>query len=184
MEETLGSRLEQLIASLRMNQGEFAKKLECSPAFISEIVRGLKKPGTDFLVRMATTFDVSLDWLILGVEPRFLSESKLAEIDTEKMKFIALRVELTDLASKGSSEAKQMLYELRDGAVSTEWNQEREQVKTHLKASLERLKFTMTMYNQISELKELQNLSKLVCIESIKQFLASEHDDLERFVCS
>lgn len=184
MEETFGSRLEQLIADLRMNQGEFAKNLECSPAFISEVVRGLKKPGTDFLVRMATTFDVSLDWLILGVEPRFLSETTLAEIDTEKMKFIALRVELTDLASKGSTEAKKMLYELRDGVIGNDSSLERETVKTQLKASLERLKFTMKMYSQISDTKDLNNLSKLICIESMKQFLVSEDDALERFVCS
>ena len=184
MSNTLGCRLDLLLSELRMNQGEFAKKLECSPAFISEVIRDLKKPGTDFLVRISSTFDVSLDWLILGVEPKFLSESKLAEIDEQKMRFIALRVELTNLAAKGSPEAKQMLYELRDGIVCTESNEAREEVKRRLNERLERLKFSMRIYNQVSDFKELNNLSKLVCIESIKQFLASEHDDFERFICS
>jgi transcriptional regulator with XRE-family HTH domain len=180
----LGSRLDQLISDLNMNQGAFAKKLECSPAFISEVLRDLKKPGTDFLIRISTTFNVSLDWLILGVEPRFLYESKLAEIDLEKIKFIALRVELAELASKGSDEAKKVLYELRDDIPNSKDCLQREQLKVQLKERLERLKFVVKMYNQITEFKQLNELSRYICLESIKQFLVNDKDLLERYVNS
>ncbi|MFE1574409.1 helix-turn-helix domain-containing protein [Comamonas odontotermitis] len=62
----LGSRLSLAILHLAISQSEFARRLGSSPAFISDTVRGLKKPGAEFLASIKQTFGISIDWLLTG----------------------------------------------------------------------------------------------------------------------
>ena len=60
------ARLMEVIASTKLSQSEFARRIGASSGFISDAARGLKKPGTDFLFQIKMTYDISIDWLLNG----------------------------------------------------------------------------------------------------------------------
>ena len=62
----LASRLSQAITHSGLNQTDFAKEIGVSPGFVSDVVRGNKKPGAEFLHAVRTTFGISIDWLLTG----------------------------------------------------------------------------------------------------------------------
>jgi len=62
----LGPRLAELIAMERINQNEFAARIGASASFVSDVVRGAKRPGSEFLVTIRQQFGVSVDWLLTG----------------------------------------------------------------------------------------------------------------------
>lgn len=64
--ETFGERLGELIEQRGLKQTQAARQLKCSSGFLSDVVNNLKRPGLDFLERVAEEFEVSLDWLVLG----------------------------------------------------------------------------------------------------------------------
>lgn len=69
VEQSLSSfslRLAQAIARSGLNQSEFARKIAVSPSFVSDMVRGNKKPGAEFLCTVRLEFGVSADWLLTG----------------------------------------------------------------------------------------------------------------------
>lgn len=59
-------RFAQAIAHCKVNQTEFSRQLGASPGFISDVVRGRKKPGAEFLFAMRKKFGISIDWLLTG----------------------------------------------------------------------------------------------------------------------
>ena len=64
--EGLGNRLLTVIHHLHITQSECARRLKSSPGFISDVVRGKKNPGADFLFGLREAFGVSIDWLLSG----------------------------------------------------------------------------------------------------------------------
>lgn len=64
--EGFAERLTQAIAHCKVNQTEFARQLGASSGFISDAVRGHKKPGAEFLFAMRKKFGISIDWLLTG----------------------------------------------------------------------------------------------------------------------
>ena len=60
------TRVGQAIAHTGLNQSEFARQLGVSAGFVSDVVRGQKKPGAEFLHAIRTTFGISVDWLLTG----------------------------------------------------------------------------------------------------------------------
>ena len=64
--EGFASRLALAIGRCGVNQTEFARMLGVSPGFMSDLVRGVKKPGAEFLYSVRITFGISLDWLLTG----------------------------------------------------------------------------------------------------------------------
>jgi transcriptional regulator with XRE-family HTH domain len=103
--DEFGTRLLLLIKFNNLNQGDFANRLSASPSFVSDLIRGVKKPGTDILIRIKKNFNVSIDWLLFG-EGDFKEEYK---INTDLFKTIALRVDLVKAALSGNIEAKSAL---------------------------------------------------------------------------
>lgn len=70
MEETknwspveFGNRILELRTKLKLNQTNFGKKVGFSAQTISLYERGEKNPQIDSVVKIALTFNVSLDWL-------------------------------------------------------------------------------------------------------------------------
>lgn len=183
MEDSLGVRLEQLITHLKMNQGEFARALECSPTFVSEIVRDLKKPGADFLARIATKFDVSLDWLVCGRHVDSESGVIDAKISLERLKLITLRVALSVHAGAGDADAKTILELMAAGEVDGNLNCNNE-LKEALKNQLEFCKFIGTLYNQTIDIKDITALSEPVLKASIERYGRNDQDSLERLIHS
>lgn len=108
MIDSFGLRLSQLISTRGLTQGEFAKGLGSSPAFVSDMIRGVKKPGAEFLSRLADEYQVSIDWLLTG---RGTLEGATT-IDGEWFRVVMLRVELARLAADGDAEAIRLADEL------------------------------------------------------------------------
>jgi transcriptional regulator with XRE-family HTH domain len=59
-------RMTLVISQTGLNQSEFARRLGASAGFVSDVARGVKKPGADFLLGVRTVFEVSIDWLLTG----------------------------------------------------------------------------------------------------------------------
>lgn len=59
-------RLAQAITRSGLKQTQFANKLGISPSFVSDMLRGNKKPGAEILCKMRLEFGVSADWLLSG----------------------------------------------------------------------------------------------------------------------
>ncbi len=77
----LCDRIQLVLRALKMSQGEFARQLEVSTGYVSEVARGKKKPGSEFLGNLRRKLGVSIDWLIAGTGPMFYSEHGLIEPD-------------------------------------------------------------------------------------------------------
>ncbi len=69
-----GERVKDVRRSLELSQKEFASQLNIAASFLSEIESGKTRPGYNFLVRMASAFNVNPTWIILGKGEMFFSE--------------------------------------------------------------------------------------------------------------
>lgn len=92
--DAFGARLSEAIAACEYSQNEFAACLDVSPGFISDMVRGLKKPGSEFLFNLNQTLGVSINWLLTGAGNMFGD----APINLELFKTIALQIEIARAA--------------------------------------------------------------------------------------
>jgi transcriptional regulator with XRE-family HTH domain len=110
--EGFRARLTQAIKNSGLNQTEFARQLNTSPGFVSDLVRGEKKPGIDFLLAIKARFGISPDWLLTGDG----SLSGAATIDMSVMGLIRLQVSVVRCATLDQNPtAKALLLLLRDG---------------------------------------------------------------------
>ncbi|MDE6004518.1 MAG: helix-turn-helix domain-containing protein [Oscillospiraceae bacterium] len=57
-------RIKELRLALRMNQVEFANKLNITKQCVSNWENGYIQPSVDMLIKIAKTFSVSTDWLL------------------------------------------------------------------------------------------------------------------------
>lgn len=62
----LPARLAQVLAHQGITQTELARQIGMSPGFISDVMRGHKRPGAEFFVAVRKLFCVSIDWLMTG----------------------------------------------------------------------------------------------------------------------
>lgn len=62
----LPERLKQVLAHKGITQTELAKQIGMSPGFVSDVIRGNKRPGAEFFVAVRKLFCVSIDWLMTG----------------------------------------------------------------------------------------------------------------------
>lgn len=108
------ARLGQVLAHLGINQSEFARRLGISPGFVSDAVRGLKKPGAEFLYAVRTIFGISIDWLLTGEGTLQGSSS----IDLELLNTIRLEIAVARSAIvNGDPTANALLRLIRDGRL-------------------------------------------------------------------
>jgi len=92
--EGFGTRLAQVVAAAGISQTEFARRVGASPGFISDMIRGLKKPGSDFLYRLRHIYGTSLDWLLTGEG----SPQGKSGIDLDLLRIIRLQLALVRAA--------------------------------------------------------------------------------------
>lgn len=71
--KNIGERIFSIRAKLKLNQREFAKKLETSSGYISGIESGKNMAGGEFLLRLNREFGVDLNWLLTGIGEPFVS---------------------------------------------------------------------------------------------------------------
>jgi transcriptional regulator with XRE-family HTH domain len=128
--EGLGVRLALAIAHLSISQSEFARRLGSSPGFVSDVVRGLKKPGAEFLFGVKRMCGISTDWLLTGLGTMHGGEG----IHLDLLRTIRLQVAVAKAAIvQGDVTAKALLLLIRDGRLQEADNQ------PELRAYLDRL---------------------------------------------
>ncbi|GAB2699381.1 helix-turn-helix domain-containing protein [Paenibacillus thermoaerophilus] len=74
--EEIYRRIEQLIRSQGITQAEFARSIRVSTGNVGDWKRGKSMPGAGVLIDIAKTYQISLDWLLLGrqSDPQHLRE--------------------------------------------------------------------------------------------------------------
>jgi len=108
------TRVGQAIAHTGLNQSEFARQLGVSAGFVSDVVRGQKKPGAEFLHAIRATFGISVDWLLTG-EGTVTGGSG---IDLDLLRTIRLQIAVARSAViDGNTTAKALLFLIRDGRL-------------------------------------------------------------------
>ncbi|MDP4098884.1 helix-turn-helix domain-containing protein [Paenibacillus sp. P96] len=68
--ESIYQRIEALIAERGMTKKAFCQQLGISTGNFGDWKRGKTTPGTNKLIEIATFFDTSLDWLMMGRNPQ------------------------------------------------------------------------------------------------------------------
>lgn len=68
---SVGIRLKSFIISQALSQKDFAKKLDFSDTYISDVVRGRVGPSVILLERINSVFNVSMEWLLTGKGPQY-----------------------------------------------------------------------------------------------------------------
>ncbi|WP_198972771.1 helix-turn-helix domain-containing protein [Xylophilus sp. ASV27] len=64
--EALPARLAQVVAYAGVSQAELARRIGASAGFVSDVLRGVKRPGVEMLMGLREAFGVSVDWLLSG----------------------------------------------------------------------------------------------------------------------
>jgi transcriptional regulator with XRE-family HTH domain len=64
--EGFTQRLQQVLSFAAIGQTDLARRLGVSIGFMSEIARGVKRPGTDFFIGLRDLLGISIDWLMTG----------------------------------------------------------------------------------------------------------------------
>ncbi|WP_341677278.1 helix-turn-helix transcriptional regulator [Niveibacterium sp. SC-1] len=112
--EGVGARLLQAIQHLGISQSEFARGIDGSPGFISDVGRGMKKPGAELLCAARLRYGLSTDWLLTGTGTMFGE----ARIDLELFRQIRLFLALTHAAIVQQEPTGRAVLELvRDGRL-------------------------------------------------------------------
>jgi len=108
-------RLSRAIAHSGLNQSEFAKAVGVSPGFVSELVRGNKKPGAEFLCAVRLVFGISADWLLTGSG----TMAGAGAINLVLMRSIRLYLAMARAAVLDENTTAQLLTNLiRDGRIN------------------------------------------------------------------
>lgn len=108
------SRFSQAITHCQMNQTEFARQVGVSAGFVSDVVRGNKRPGAEFLFAVRKRFGISIDWLLTGEGT--LTGGK--EIDFDLLGAIRLQIAVVRRAILDDNQpAKRLLLMIRDNRV-------------------------------------------------------------------
>ena len=72
--KAFGRRLKEARQTLKMQQNDFAAKMELTGGYISEIEYGKSKPGFAFVIKVATIFKINPNWLFFGTGSMFFEK--------------------------------------------------------------------------------------------------------------
>lgn len=140
-----GGRVRELLVALRSSQTELARQLGLSPGYVSEIARGIKRPGADFFVRLRRELNVSVDWLISGQGSMFCTDGIKAELfETVRLQIATARAAVVDQ----DPTAKELLQLLAEGRLDEARNDIRfSDLLEKIAPNDEDLELAVTLYN-------------------------------------
>ncbi len=168
-------RFNQLINELGISQNEFARQIGSTSAFISNLSRGKSQPGQAFLHKIATTFGVSLDWLVLG-KGTLRGEQFL---DPEWHRTVMLRVALAQLVAEGNSEALTLAKELLGEQTPVQSiSHERQALFDELATQTKHGSLITMLYNRYLPITDANQRGKDVLQYAIRQLQSSKSDPL------
>lgn len=108
------TRVVQAIGHAGLNQSEFSRQLGVSAGFVSDVVRGQKKPGAEFLYAVRATFGISVDWLLTGEGTMTGGNG----IDLDLLRTVRLQIAVARSAViDANPTAKALLLLIRDGRL-------------------------------------------------------------------
>ena len=81
--KAIGSRLRSFRESIKLNQRDFAKKLGTTPNSYSRYEAGRIEIPLAILVNISKTFEISLDWLLIGITNREKPPTQHTEMASE-----------------------------------------------------------------------------------------------------
>ncbi len=81
----MGARLRKIRGRLKMSQKDFAKALDITGGYLSTIESGLRNPPFELLHKISQYYDISLNYLALGVGDMFLIDSHRGLMDRRKI---------------------------------------------------------------------------------------------------
>jgi transcriptional regulator with XRE-family HTH domain len=111
--EDIGIRLKHIRGNI--TQKDFGNQFSVSKSYVNNIEHG-SKPSLEFLTNVATSFDVSLDWIILGKQlsiPEFIKCT--GRIQGTTLEENSLRTELLQMFDALTPDAQALLL----GTVKT-----------------------------------------------------------------
>jgi len=112
----IAGRLQQVLAHAGLSQTELARRLGLSAGYVSEVVRGIKRPGTEFFIGIRRELKVSIDWLLSG-EGAMVGG---VGIRHELLRAIRLQVEVARAAVVDNDPvARALLVLIREGQLQT-----------------------------------------------------------------
>lgn len=74
--DNISTRISQLISVLGIKKKEFAKRLDLSQPFVSELCSGVKKPSKHTIADICKEFNVEERWLRTGEGEMFVQSSR------------------------------------------------------------------------------------------------------------
>lgn len=145
MLEHLPVRLSQVIHVTGLSQTDFAKRVGVSSGFVSDLARGIKRPGIDILTAINAAFGVSIDWLLTGHGSMLGGGS----IQVDLFQAIRLQVALARQAIFESDPTASALLQLvREGQLSSADNDPAfEQLLDSLRLRDEDIELVVELYN-------------------------------------
>lgn len=78
--EQLSERIGELIRVRRKKKAEFARALNVSQAFVSQMCSGERMPSDRTIADICREFDVSEEWLRTGTGPMFVEKTRDEEL--------------------------------------------------------------------------------------------------------
>lgn len=78
--EQLSERIRELIRVRRKKKAEFARALNVSQAFVSQMCSGERMPSDRTIADICREFDVSEEWLRNGTDPMFVEKTRDEEL--------------------------------------------------------------------------------------------------------
>ncbi|MEO6855940.1 MAG: helix-turn-helix transcriptional regulator [Rhodoferax sp.] len=120
----------QVMAFAGISQAECARRLSMSPSFLSDVLKGAKRPGAEFMLAIKTTLGVSVDWLLTGAG----NMTGGMGVQHELLKAIRLQIAVAKAAVlQDDAMAKALVLLIREGQLAAA------QADPGLNALLERL---------------------------------------------
>lgn len=86
MKWTVGKAIELIMEMAEINQGSFARRLEVTPGYVSNIVTGRNLPSTIFIKAICYEFGVNRKWVETGKGDLFTDQSLNKKYKIEKRK--------------------------------------------------------------------------------------------------
>lgn len=179
--DEFGLRLTKLFGALGISQNEFARGIGASSAFVSNMARGIKKPGMEFLTRVAQQYGVSLDWLVLGNGSMF-GESL---INIDLLVSVQMRVALAYRAEvQQDVEVKALIDDLlgTPEAVARPKSQNMSQLLGSLAKAQQQQEAVGAIYNKCVAIQDEKERLKAIMQASIEWYRAQSADPLTNLI--
>jgi transcriptional regulator with XRE-family HTH domain len=119
--QSVADRVRQVLVATSLSQAELARKLGLSDGFMSQVVRGLKRPGTEFFTSLNRELGVSIDWLLAGRGSMFCLAISEQLLSTIRIQVATARAAYVD----NDPDAKELLAFMASGRAATELDQKR-----------------------------------------------------------